>query len=391
MSTPSKNLSTVLDFVRDFHKSAATLPSEGKTSTPTKNVPDNLHPTKTGPLFADNSAELKKQVPLNVEVMPKAKDNTNSTTDDTQLQLGLSAGPTGHDVETPKAGFKDPGSSHPARVDNSSLNGGKYAAYAGMELDKLASDVEEMGNLLIAELILDARARGQSAQKAASAPATPATPAAAPAAQAPTVTDAQLKAANDRLVVGRLALVLKEAQHDAINVATYAKNRNKVAGLPGDDATAGGPPVGGPPAGGLPPGGAPPMPPAPGGASDPAAGGPPTDASGSGSASPSSPEELMSILAALGVSPQDLEQAIAEMKAGGGAPGGAPSDAGGPPTPGGDAGGPPAPGGDASTPPPGGDPTKAAGFKASMEEMASVISELVARSRQKAAAAAAAK
>lgn len=79
--------------------------------------------------------------------------STPGSAADDQIQVGTNKQPTGEDpsneTNSAKAGKKDPGSDHPARSDNSSLDGHKYA---NASLEKLASSLHECGNQLVAQI-----------------------------------------------------------------------------------------------------------------------------------------------------------------------------------------------------------------------------------------------
>lgn len=79
--------------------------------------------------------------------------STPGSAADDQIQIGTNKQPTGEDpsneTNSAKAGKKDPGSDHPARSDNSSLDGHKYASAS---LEKLASSLHECGNQLVAQI-----------------------------------------------------------------------------------------------------------------------------------------------------------------------------------------------------------------------------------------------
>jgi len=79
--------------------------------------------------------------------------STPGSAADDQIQVGTNKQPTGEDPSnetgSAKSGKKDPGSDHPARTDNTSLDGHKYA---GDSLEKLASSLHECGNQLVAQI-----------------------------------------------------------------------------------------------------------------------------------------------------------------------------------------------------------------------------------------------
>ena len=82
--------------------------------------------------------------------------STPGSASDDQIQVGTNKQPTGEDpsneTNSAKAGKKDPGSDHPARADNTSLDGHKYAFDTNASLEKLASSLHECGNQLVAQI-----------------------------------------------------------------------------------------------------------------------------------------------------------------------------------------------------------------------------------------------
>lgn len=153
----------------------------GPTQHPVKDVDDSTEEASEGFRSAENDADVKEdQGPPSVDNTPenvaakKAMDgksedgsvNPPGTAAEDQLQIGTKKEPTGQDpsVETSsvKAEKEDPSSapdgsvghsSHPARTNNSELDGYKYAE---MELDQLAKVASDLGNSLLAGLSKEA-------------------------------------------------------------------------------------------------------------------------------------------------------------------------------------------------------------------------------------------
>ena len=143
----------------------------GATTHPVKDVDDSTEDATTGSRSAENTADVKAdQGPASVENAKKAaarkrasankwaaeSDPTGSASDD-QLQIGTNKQPTGEDpsVETSsvKAEKDDVETSHPASTDNSELDGNKYASMSTAALHKLSND---LGNRVLVSLTKNA-------------------------------------------------------------------------------------------------------------------------------------------------------------------------------------------------------------------------------------------
>lgn len=416
----------------------------GETSHPVKNVDDRLEKAKEGERSAENSADVKKdQGAISVEKAPEAKAasaqqsradtifgmasrhaktadggaaSTPGSAADDQLQIGPNKQPTGEDpsVETgsAKGGKEDPGSSHPARTDNTSLDGHKYAGLnQESSLEDLLGAMKQAGDGICATIASVSNGhviptQPTQAQKQAGAPVNdPELARQVGWEMAGLVSGNFDKKAADSLVHNFLADTIKRASMDADNyINAYMNFRKAAEGEPPPEEGAGGggggaPPMpggggggeeeamlaalgGGDPAGG---GGAPP----PGG--DPMGGG--GDPMGGGGEGGGQEEQMLAqILAQLQVSPEELQQAIAAVEGGalgggGGDPmaggGGAPPMGGGapPPMPGGGGGGPPMGGGGAPPPMPGMEAQAGDRGHLKSAEIHNYIREIVSRSR----------
>ena len=182
-----KSIDRFLQEVAATEKKAAEANTEpgsvgGPTEHPVKDVDDSTEDAKEGFRSSENESDVKAdQGPPSVENTPdnvaakkasakravdgKSEDgsvNPPGTASEDQLQIGTKKEPTGQDpsVETSsvKAEKEDPAaagdgsvghSSHPARTNNSELDGYKYAE---MDLDKLAKVASDMGNNLLVKL-----------------------------------------------------------------------------------------------------------------------------------------------------------------------------------------------------------------------------------------------
>lgn len=146
----------------------------GPTTHPVKNVDDSTEEATEGARSAENTADVKAdQGKPSVDSTPegvadkKAVDgkseggsiNPPGTASQDQLQIGTKKEPTGEDpaVETSSAkaekedaaGGRLGNTSHPARTNNSELDGYKYAE---MPIEQLAKVAADMGNNLLASL-----------------------------------------------------------------------------------------------------------------------------------------------------------------------------------------------------------------------------------------------
>lgn len=381
MSLQAKaSMTTIGRFIQEMgqaEKRAAEAHTEpgsigGPTSHPVKDVDDNTEEAKEGFRSAENTADVKaeqgkpsvdstsKNVAAKKAVDGKSESgsvNPPGTASDDQIQIGTKKEPTGEDPSTEtnsaKAEKEDSSGSrlgkttHPARTNNSELDGFKYAEMATDQLVKLSAD---LGHNLLAAL---ANATVEPATKSASQEDLNKLPkedkqAADLAGQAGWELAGLLsgdfdKQAADNLVQESLYEMLKVAHDDADKVAYFVTKfyQQKQA----NDPMAGGMPPEA--AGGMPPEAAGGMPPE-------AAGGPPPGAGGDEAAL----QELQAVLDTLGIGPEELIAALQQGGEGGGA--------GGPPPGAGDGAGatPPAAGGD-------GDGDEAASDKPGMEVEAS--------------------
>ena len=343
----------------------------GATEHPVKDVDDLTEDAKEGFRSAENESDVKAdQGEASVENTPenvaakKAMDgksedasvNPPGTASEDQLQIGTKKEPTGQDpsVETSsvKGEKEDPASAgdgsvghsaHPARTNNSELDGFKYAEMKTNDLAKVASD---MGNSLLAQL-------AQADQ--APAPAKVAGDTADVAGQAGWELAGLLsgdfdKQAADALVQSSLEEIIQTASDDAEKVAeflhNYAAEKQAMGEMPAgvDPAMLGGegedPMMGGEPGGDPMMGGDPGEDPMMGGdpAADPAAmmGGEEMGGGEEGGL-----EQLAAVLESLGISPEELEAAMAAQGGMGGEEmGGMPPEEGGMP-PGAEGGMPP--------------------------------------------------
>jgi hypothetical protein len=344
----------------------------GPTEHPVKDVDDSTEDAKEGFRSSENESDVKAdQGPPSVENTPdniaakkasakRAVDgkseagsvNPPGTASEDQLQIGTKKEPTGQDpsVETSsvKAEKEDPASagsgsvghsSHPARTNNSELDGYKYAE---MDLDKLAKVASDMGNNLLVKLSQEQSSGSKTAKKTVKKAETSCDDddddddeyemkeAADIAGQAGWELAGLLsgnfdKQAADSLVRNALEEIIKTASDDAEKVAeflfSYQNEMSKKAmgempqGV--DPAAMMGGEAGSDPAAMM-----------GGGEEDPAAmmGGEEEMGGGGGDI-----EQLAAVLESLGISPEELEAAMAAQGGMGGEGGGMPPEAGGMP------------------------------------------------------------
>jgi len=152
-----KTVEAFLDEVAHTKKAEANLePGSigGETSHPVRNVDDNTQDAPEGERARENERDVRQeQGPASVNAA-RAESGTASAD---QIQIGTRKAPTGEqpsvETESAGAGMEDPGTDHPARVDNDALNGGKYAVdLERMPLSKLAQLMEQSGNELCAAI-----------------------------------------------------------------------------------------------------------------------------------------------------------------------------------------------------------------------------------------------
>ncbi len=435
-----RQLSTISDFIASVSGAEKTAEANlepgsigGPTEHPVKDVEDRTRPAEEGEQSARNERDIKEdQGPPGVDSRPEAKAAaaakaasavkplpfgeraaalakqaeggpvaTPGSAEEDQLQIGTKKAPTGEDPKNETAGvkgtYRDPGSSHPARTDNSELEGGKYAFDADTPREKLASMLQELGNDLCTQLVKISEsaghASGQSPAPQAQMPSGAQKQALDPALAeqlgwelAGLIDGSMDKQAAERMVENTLGQIIKYAEEAALETADFLDSyfeAQKQAGDPGampPDGAAGGPggaPMPPPPgAGGMPPGGGgneaammAALGGAGGGGAPPGAGGgmPP----GGGGGGDGGMEQIAQLLAQLGITPEELMQQL--QGAGDPAAGGGDPAAGGAPPGGAD----PAAGGA-----PGGMQVAAAD-KQAQAAMRDMLQELVTRSRSR--------
>lgn len=405
----------------------------GETTHPVKKVDDRLQKATEGERSAENSKDVKEdQGAPSVENAAEASTknaaagifgvvgrfakkaegavSTPGSAADDHISTTTTVSATGedpkHETGSAKSGKEDKkqgnrgGTSHPASTENDQLDGHKYAGDASLE--KLAADMQALGNNLLTAVHNVYQGAGRPAPAAATAAAGATKQAAAPVIDpglayqignemAGLVNGTCDKRAADALAHDAIRLTVKQAAEDADRFIEFARSWSKQA--EGEEAEAN------PSAGG---GGEEPSAPAPdaagagggggeedamlaalgGGADAGGMGGPPGGGGEMGGGGQDEAALLAQVLQSLGVTPEEFEQAMQEAMGGGGGMGGPPG--GDPAAAAGGGGGMPAPGG-------GGMETAAAAGAGKVNphnvkkaEVVSVLREIIGRSNAKA-------
>lgn len=349
---------------------------QGATTHATKDVDNGVQNATEGSRSSENSSDVKEQQ------RAPAVDNTSEKSqegrqDEVQYNIGTNASATGEDASVEddyKPGKDDPGSSHPARTDNDSLDGHKYAS---MSLSQLLKASADKGNALLADISVGLGLGGKPA--AGAAPATkqagaPAPALANPAAAAAIGAGYELaatlglsKEAAHAQVQDVLAQSILDAHIDADLLAGALKQAADEAEMSAGEDNSGAGDIGsgageGDPTGGGDMGGGAPVDPAAGGGAPPG-GDVPLEQQPPGE--DEALQELGMALQEMGMTPQELLQIL--QGAGAGGAGGDPSGGmGGGMPPGGAAGGMP-PGGA------GGDPMAGGGMPMDGVKVAAIL------------------
>jgi hypothetical protein len=337
------------------------------TSHPVKDVDDRTEVAQEGARSAENDKDVKEDqgavgvnsaataksardilaglsrhaaMPTyNVKRSESAVSTPGSAADD-QLQIGTNKQPTGEDpsneTNSAKSGKKDPGSDHPARTDNESLDGHKFSYDQYTPLEKLASYIHECGNQLVAQIAHVAwnakKANdGYSTDVAQSYEKEAADPELVQLVGRELAGVMSDKQATDHMVYNALSGVVKTASlkadllieyiagHDA-QMRKYAEGDMLAEGMSQDapPTSAGGGMPTGPGAEG--PGNEAAMMASLGGAPGAEMGGEMGGAGGEGG-NEAEIAQLLQVLEQMGITPEELEQAVAQEGAGGGAGG----------------------------------------------------------------------
>ena len=129
---------------------------QGASTHPTATVDNRGQSASEGSRSSENESDVKADIPINVNDASDARDGQS---DDVNLNIGMQQSATGEDASVEddyKGGKDDPGSSHPARTDNDSLDGHKYARLSMVGAYDLHT---QLANGILADL-----ANGQGSQ-----------------------------------------------------------------------------------------------------------------------------------------------------------------------------------------------------------------------------------
>lgn len=306
-STQSRQ--TIDRFIAGLHKSAESHEPDKGTSHPVGSADTSTQPASEGSRSAENEKDVKNdQGSPAVDNKPEATASSGNSAASDQLQIGTKKAPTGEDpsseTSSVNSSLKDPGTSHPARVDNDELDGKKYASMSTEMLAKTAADI---ANQILASPELEqlmAAAQGTPTKTAAEAQAQ--STATKEAGQvgwdlAGMVSGGLDKQAIDAALQYRMEEIIKTASSDADNVIEYLTAYVQQKQAMAMDAAAGG---------GMPPeaamGGMPP---------EAAMGGMPPGGEGGGEGDDLA--MLMQLLEQMGITPEELMAAMAAEQSGG--------------------------------------------------------------------------
>ncbi len=167
-----RSIQTIDSLLAELNKSAeaGTEPGgyDGPSSHPTAKAEDATQAASEGPRSSENSSDVKEQVGA-----PSVENGTGVTgggQDAGQPNMGTHQSATGEDpsVETAsaKGGKEDGGydgpSSHPARTDNESLDGGKFAS-DGQRALAMIKQASTAGSELLARIVVEADSQRKQA------------------------------------------------------------------------------------------------------------------------------------------------------------------------------------------------------------------------------------
>lgn len=170
---------------------------QGPTTHPSKDADNQGAEKREGSRASENESDVKDD--QGAPSTNNAKDARPGQQDDVQLNIGMTQSATGEDpsVEDDYKDTKDdPGSTHPARTDNKSIDGSKYASYNANQIRDWHT---EISNSILADL---ANGQGPRLDKAAQAN-TPAAPAPKTQQQVKTIDD-MIKAATAAVKSGQV-------------------------------------------------------------------------------------------------------------------------------------------------------------------------------------------
>jgi hypothetical protein len=163
-------LATIDEFLNKVSHVKKAASRKGETTHPSKDVPDNTHRVQLGERFEEHKEDVEEHLgdeantTSNTEVADakvaavrrilheykKLADSLVRDAKEVATDGGMKVTPTGedpeHETESTKDTKDDPGTEHPANTENEDLNGGKYASYRDLPVEKLASLYKELAD-----------------------------------------------------------------------------------------------------------------------------------------------------------------------------------------------------------------------------------------------------
>lgn len=164
----------------------------GQTTHPTKSVDDSTDAASEGARSSENTEDAKNE-PNRGQPVDAVSESRSVDQNSVQMDIGITSKATGEDsaaeTDSAKAGKDDPGSSHPARTDNDSLDGNKFSSDRELELyvEKLRKQAEDAASALCAAIAVHVQEPKKASAPAAKKPE--------PAAPAKTAQDTAVAAA----------------------------------------------------------------------------------------------------------------------------------------------------------------------------------------------------
>lgn len=163
-------LATIDEFLNKVSHVKKAASRKGETTHPSKDVPDNTHRVQLGERFEEHKEDVEEHLgdeahtTSNTEIADakvaavrrilheykKLADTLVRDAKEVATDGGMKVTPTGedpeHETESTKDTKDDPGTEHPANTENEDLNGGKYASYKDLPVEKLASLYKELAD-----------------------------------------------------------------------------------------------------------------------------------------------------------------------------------------------------------------------------------------------------
>lgn len=151
-------IETLLNSISEKSAESNTEPGSigGSSSHPSAKVDDKTQDAPTGARYSENSSDNKAEPnrgDLSVE-----QSGDGGTQDSVQTNIGMTSKTTGEDpaneTSSTKAVKEDSDTSHPARTDNSALDGRKYSSYEE-KLAALLKQASELGSSIAASIAVE--------------------------------------------------------------------------------------------------------------------------------------------------------------------------------------------------------------------------------------------